>query len=153
MPGLYVPKETVDACIRYVKQSQNADGGFRYMLQGGRTARFRDRPPEWSHSRAPASTIPRRSATGSPISERFTRGIKLGESHNHYFYGQYYAAQAMWLRGGDDWAEWYPAIRNELLDRQSAPGFWTDSVCNEYGTAMALIILQIPNNYLPIFQR
>ena len=28
-----------------------------------------------------------------------------------------------------------------------------DTICNEYGTAMALIILQIPNNYLPIFQR
>ena len=51
------------------------------------------------------------------------------------------------------WAEWYPAIRNELLKRQSAQGYWTDSICNEYGTAMALIILQIPNNYLPIFQR
>ncbi len=53
----------------------------------------------------------------------------------------------------DDWAEWYPAIRNELLHRQAPGGFWSDSICNEYGTAMALIILQIPNNYLPIFQR
>ena len=30
--GLYVPKDTVDACIKYVKLSQNPDGGFRYML-------------------------------------------------------------------------------------------------------------------------
>ena len=37
-PGIFVPKETVDACIRYVKQSQNPDGGFRYMLQGGASA-------------------------------------------------------------------------------------------------------------------
>ena len=36
--GLFVPKETVEACIRYVKQSQNPDGGFRYMLQGGASA-------------------------------------------------------------------------------------------------------------------
>ena len=34
--GLYVPRETVAACIRYVKQSQNPDGGFRYMLSGRR---------------------------------------------------------------------------------------------------------------------
>ena len=27
--GLYVPKDTVEACIRYVKNSQNPDGGFR----------------------------------------------------------------------------------------------------------------------------
>ena len=36
--GLFVPKETVENCIRYVKQSQNPDGGFRYMLQGGASA-------------------------------------------------------------------------------------------------------------------
>ena len=36
--GLFVPKETVEACIRYVKHSQNPDGGFRYMLQGGASA-------------------------------------------------------------------------------------------------------------------
>ena len=33
----------------------------------------------------------------------------------HYFYGHYYAAQAMWTAGGDYWAEWYPPIRDELL--------------------------------------
>ncbi len=59
----------------------------------------------------------------------------------------------MWIRGGDEWTEWYPTIRTELVRRQSVSGYWTDSICNEYGTAMALIILQIPNNYLPIFQR
>ncbi len=36
--GIFVPKETVEACIRYVKQSQNLDGGFRYMLSGGASA-------------------------------------------------------------------------------------------------------------------
>ena len=56
-------------------------------------------------------------------------------------------------QGGTEWAEWYPAIRDELIRRQTPSGFWTDTICNEYGTAMALIILQIPNNYLPIFQR
>ena len=36
----------------------------------------------------------------------------------HYFYGHYYAVQAMWTAGGDYWAEWYPAIRDELIRRQ-----------------------------------
>ncbi len=85
---------------------------------------------------------------------QFGQGLRRGRRNNHYFYGQYYAAQAMWFEGGEPWAEWYPAIRNELLHRQSASGYWSDTgVCNEYGTAMALIILQIPNDYLPIFQR
>ena len=36
--GLFVPKETVESCVNYVKQAQNGDGGFRYMLQGGSSA-------------------------------------------------------------------------------------------------------------------
>ena len=73
--------------------------------------------------------------------------------NGHYFYGHYYAVQAMWIRGGDDWNAWYPAIRDELLRRQSAQGSWTDNFGAEYATAMALIVLQMPNNFLPIFQR
>ncbi len=150
--GLYVPKDTVDACIRYVKQSQNSDGGFRYMLSGGASA----------FPRSAAGVVALQSAgeydskeirDGIAYLRQYTREIKLGSRYSHYFYGHYYAAQAMWIRGGDEWAEWYPAIRTELLRRKSTNGFWSDSICNEYGTAMALIILQIPNNYLPIFQR
>ncbi len=79
--------------------------------------------------------------------------IRLGQRYSHYFYGHYYAAQAMWIRGGDDWNQWYPAIRDELVSKRLAQGYWNDSVGSYYGTAMALIILQMPNNYLPIFQR
>jgi hypothetical protein len=150
--GLYVPKETVDACIKYVKLSQNTDGGFRYMLQGGASA----------FPRSAAGVVALQSAgdydskevrDGIAYLRGYTREIKLQNRYSHYYYGHYYAAQAMWLRGGEDWAQWYPAIREELLKRQQVSGCWPDSICPEYGTAMALIILQIPNNYLPIFQR
>jgi hypothetical protein len=152
--GLYVPKETVDACIGYVKKSQNHDGGFRYQLQGGATSEF---------PRSAAGVVALQSA-GEYESKEVRDGIgylrqsvqvfRPGRRNRYFFYGQYYAAQAMWLQGGDIWIEWYQAIRNELLLRQSASGYWSDNdVCNEYGTAMALIILQIPNDYLPIFQR
>jgi hypothetical protein len=71
----------------------------------------------------------------------------------HYFYGHYYATQAMWAAGGDYWKEWYPSIREELVGRQLAEGCWADGICVHYATAMACIILQVPNNYLPILQR
>jgi hypothetical protein len=150
--GLYVPRETVDACLKYVKQSQNPDGGFRYMLQGGVSA----------FPRSAAGVVALQSAgeydtkevrDGIAYLRQFMREIKLGSRYSHYFYGHYYAIQAMWIRGGDDWNDWYPAIRDELVHRQAADGHWNDGICNEYGTAMALIILQVPNNLLPIFQR
>ena len=71
----------------------------------------------------------------------------------HYFYGHYYAVQAMWTAGGDYWTSWYPAIRDELIAAQQNDGSWDDGICPHYATAMACIILQVPNNYLPILQR
>src|SRR5262249_30751188 len=105
--GLYVPKDTVEACIRYVKQSQKPDGGFRYMLSGGASA----------FPRSAAGVVALQSAgeydskeirDGTSYLRQYTREIKLGSRYSHYFYGHYYAAQAMWIRGGDDWSDWYP---------------------------------------------
>ncbi len=62
--GLFVPRETIDRCTSYVKRSQNADGGFMYMIQGGQSA-FRARPPVWSPSTARVSTKGPRSPRGS----------------------------------------------------------------------------------------
>jgi hypothetical protein len=71
----------------------------------------------------------------------------------HYFYGHYYAVQVMWTAGGKYWEEWFPAIREELIATQRPDGCWQDAICSHYGTAMACIILQVPNNYLPILQK
>jgi hypothetical protein len=71
----------------------------------------------------------------------------------HYFYGHYYAVQVMWTAGGDYWAKWFPAIREELLNTQRRDGSWQDQICTHYATAMACLVLQVPNNYLTIFQK
>ena len=71
----------------------------------------------------------------------------------HYFYGHYYAVQAMYTAGGKYWAEWFPYIRDELIARQRPDGSWFDQVCGHYATAMACLVLETPNNYLPIFQK
>ena len=150
--GLFVPRDTIDRCIEYVKRSQNPDGGFMYMIQGGQSA----------FPRSAAGVVALYSA-GVYDGPEIEKGLQylMGflprggafSRESHYFYGHYYAVQAMWHAGGKFWAEWYPAIRDELLARQRDDGSWPDSICPEYGTAMASIVLQMPNNYLPIFQR
>ena len=53
-----------------------------------------------------------------------------------------------------NWSAWWPAIREELIATQQAEGNWQDpAVGDVYGTAMALIVLQMPKRYLPIFQK
>ena len=151
--GLFVPRETIDRCTEYVKRSQNADGGFMYMLQGGGQSAF---------PRSAAGVVALYSA-GIYDSPEIKKGLDYllpfmprGNDFNresHYFYGHYYAVQAMWHAGGDYWARWYPAIRDALIARQGEDGAWMDAIGAEYGTAMACVVLQMPNNYLPIFQR
>jgi hypothetical protein len=72
----------------------------------------------------------------------------------YYFYGHYYAAQAMYLAGGDWWKDWWPRIRSELMQHQNADGSWSDPQWGQpLGTSMGLIIMQMPKRYLPIFQK
>ncbi|HUY87629.1 MAG TPA: prenyltransferase/squalene oxidase repeat-containing protein [Pirellulales bacterium] len=152
--GLFVPKATIDKAIDYVKRSQNADGGFMYMLQTGGESDF---------PRSAAGVVALYSAgiyEGPEIEKglAYLRDYVPGNGSyprevRYYFYSHYYAVQAMWHAGGDSWRRWYPAIRDELCSRQQPGGAWSDSICQEYGTAMACLILQMPNNYLPIFQR
>ncbi len=150
--GLHVPNATIDRCVDYVKRSQNADGGFMYMLTGG-PSRF---------PRSAAGVVALFNA-GIYEGEEVRRGIEYLEQHRpaveefsrdtHAMYGHYYAVQAMWQAGGEHWQKWYPAVHDILLKQQQDDGSWNDLICPEYGTAMATIILQMPNNYLPIFQR
>ncbi len=71
----------------------------------------------------------------------------------HYYYGHYYAAQAFYMAGQEHWAAYYPSVRAEILRMQHGDGHWEDDVGRNYATAMAAIVLQMPCEYLPIFQK
>jgi hypothetical protein len=85
--------------------------------------------------------------------KQFTPGKGASDAgqEGHYFYGHYYAVQAMFLAGGDYWGTWYPAIRDQLIARQARNGEWSGDFSSDYATSMALIILQMPNRYLPVY--
>ncbi len=151
--GFHVPKETVDRCTDYVKRSQNADGGFRYQLQPGESGFARSAAGIVALNSAGIYEGPEIRKGLAYLMQFLPRPGTLSEAY--YEYGHYYAVQAVWHAGGEYWSRWYPAIRDELIARQKGDGSWisTSSVCTDYGTAMACIILETPNNYLPIFQR
>jgi RNA polymerase sigma factor (sigma-70 family) len=149
--GLDVPANTINACIRYVKQSQNPDGGFRYMLQAGASA-FPRSAAGLLALLGNGGAVSKEASDGVNYLRRYVEETKRGARFSHYFYGHYYAVQAMRLRGGNDWNEWYVTIRDELLRRQNPLGYWPDSIGNDYGTAMALIILQMPKSRLLLYR-
>ncbi|MDA1052779.1 MAG: terpene cyclase/mutase family protein [Planctomycetota bacterium] len=151
--GVFVPKATIDRAIAYVERCQNDDGGFAYMANAPGESRF---------PRSAAALVAMYNA-GIYEGEVLTKGLAyvmqfppnqgLQDDRQYYFYGHYYAAQAMWHAGGRYWEAWYPAIREALLDEQQANGSWSDAISSEYGTAMACLILRMPESYLPIFER
>jgi hypothetical protein len=150
--GIKVEKEIIDNSIKYVQKCQNGDGGFMYMAsQGG--------PSGFPRSAAGCAALYYAGVFEGDTLERGLKYVKQfqprqgvpQQNEGHYFYGNYYAVQAMFLSGGEYWAEWFPAIRDELCDKQKPDGSWDGDVSTEYATAMALIILQMPNRYLPVY--
>jgi hypothetical protein len=78
-----------------------------------------------------------------------------------FWYGHYYAAQAMYqyqFVNPREWQEWNRLNRTHFLMMQHDNGAWTDEIGgwdankNAFATAMACLILSIPKGYLPIFQ-
>lgn len=157
--GVAIPDSKVKKCVEYVKRCQDPQGGwFRYMLQGGGGG------GQQAFARTAAGVVALYSA-GVYKGPEIEKGLQFLQQNRpgqgffplrldmHYFYGHYYAVQAMWVAGGKYWTDWFPAIRDELLKSQQANGQWHDQICGHYATAMACIILQVPNNYLPILQK
>ncbi|HQY89755.1 MAG TPA: terpene cyclase/mutase family protein, partial [Tepidisphaeraceae bacterium] len=148
--GIKVDKNVIERAIEYVKKCQNTDGGFDYMLTSDGSA--------FPRSAAGVATLfyagvfeGKEIENGLKYVDQFRPGGNI-QDNSHYFYGQYYAVQTMFLAGGKWWENWFPAIREELIAKQSrANGSWNGDVTDEYATAMSLIILQMPNRYLPVF--
>ncbi len=152
--GVAAPAMTMQQGVDYVRQCQNEDGGFAYMASQGGSSRF---------PRSAGALVALNSAgvyddatvqQGLNYLQKYTVNMGNALRDDYYFYAHYYAVQAMWHAGGARWPAWYESVRDELLSQQKADGSWFDRrICSEYGTAMAVMVLQMPNTYLPIFQR
>jgi len=150
--GLKVEKDVIDKAIEYVRRCQNPDGGFSYVAGQGSGSGF-------ARSAAGVASLyyagifeGNELKRGLDYIKQYTPGKgQAPEIEGHYYYGNYYAVQAMFLAGGDYWGNWYPAIRDQLIARQGSDGSWQGDVSPEYATSLALIILQMPNRYLPVF--
>jgi hypothetical protein len=144
--GIDVPDEVRNKCIEYVKRSQNQDGSFRYTMSGGHTT--------LAMTAAGVTSLYSANIYDGENIEKALKYIRNAgvQSGGHFFYTHYYAVQAMWHAGGDNWNEWYPKIRDHLINSQGGDGSWASSEAGPaFGAAMACIILQIPLNLVPVF--
>lgn len=159
--GIKVPMSTIERAVKYLKDCQNPDGGINYSYD----QRSGSRPPISAaaiacfyaagvYDRQRGGAEGQEAATVERLVNYCRTACAVNQSDGHYFYMHMYMAQGMYQRGGADYEDYYPQIRDRLLQMQAADGSWMgDGVGTTYGTAIACIILQLPYGYLPIFQR
>lgn len=156
--GFRVKIQTIEKALDYLSRSQDKrSGGFKYSLQDPKTS--------YALTAAAVSTL---NALGVYDENSVDRGIDFMErtfeptvDAEWFFYGNLYAAQAYYQhRRGRHWERWFQTVRKLLLDRQGhpEPGAWValhrlEDYGSAYATACALLILQVPYQYLPIFQK
>ena len=155
-------QEVMRKAVEYVRACANPDGSFNYQARGGSFGRegYRGVPRASAGAMCligAGITDPRDPVLGPALG--FVRKhvpAHLRSGGDWYWYGQYYASQLMFHSPDQsDWETYWNVAWPVIAEYQDANGYWSrpDGYGPAFGTAMALIILQIPNNYLPIFQR
>jgi hypothetical protein len=152
--GIAVPKKVIDHAMKYLENSVQPDGGIAY-----RVGMSGSRPPITAAAVACWFNAGQYDNPLALNALRFCKrvigiGDRRGGTWGHWFYAHLYLAQAMYLAGENEWKDYYPKLAAHLLATQNDDGSWEgDGVGRVYGTAVALVILQLPYNTLPIMQR
>ena len=149
--GLHVPDKTLKKAIEYINRCYDQPSGG-YTYQPG------NRSPGFARTAAGICVL---YLTGEYDAKEIPRAVeylkRTGSDRQHYWYGVYYAAHAMYQVGGKDWEDWYARLKDYFVPRQSPDGSWAKTGRYEVGpvyqTSIAVIVLSVPAHYLPIFQR
>lgn len=171
--GIHVPLTTIRNAQNYVYRSavRSNDRSYRFRGHGGygdQGGSFRYQNREHTRATFPltAAGVTTLYAAGeydSPIirdaldyMDRQVEGFSRDwQGHYFFYYGHYYAVQAYYVTGDPKWTRYFRSIKRKLLDSQLSNGRWRchTGPGDAFGTAVATLILQIPLQYLPIFQR
>jgi hypothetical protein len=162
--GIKVPSETIDAAIAYLKASRTERGPdkglFYYKIYGrGQYEKNREYAINAAALTALTSAGIYDPALHDPVLDFLETEYRYVSaywgSHYYFWYGNYYACQAFFQTGGPRFHRYFEHLSLDLLARQRPDGRWLDEVGpgDEFATAVACILLQLPKQYLPIFQR
>lgn len=166
--GIRIPVSCIDRAVQYVRDSQTdsqrAKGLFYYKIHG-RGAYQKNTQFAINAAAVTAlnsAGIYERKLLAPAIDFLLDEVDAVQEWYPHHFYfwyGNYYACQALYHSEGlvrdRCFRDYYRGIKKHLLADQRPDGRWLNDVGpgDAFGTAVACIVLQVPKQYLPIFQR
>ena len=158
--GIPVPKEIIDKAVGYIhKCTDPTDGGVHYSSKGGGS-----RPAITAAAVACLYNAGEYDDTFVPKMMEYCRAKlkpKSSDNFGHWHYAHFYYAQVMYREGADKWEQYIQEIRKRLLREANVirlgeidVAVWKQGYIGPvYTTALNLIILQLDNSYLPIYQR
>lgn len=156
--GVAVPESVFERAKDYIRSCRIGEtGGFAYQAGGDRPGFARSAAAIYSMQVLGAYDEPFILAASDYCFDTFGQGA-------WFAYGNYYAAPAHYLMGGERWRRWYDLVRGDLLGRVNRQGddAWWGNVGVGVGradngpiylTAVYATILAMPLNYLPLYQR
>jgi hypothetical protein len=163
--GFEVPKEAIDDAVAYVRRTFDKEyGSFRYVI--GNTE-------HGSRGMAGAGILALAHAgfhnsfeaqqTGKWLLQHSFDGYnvtKPAERHDRYHYSLFNCCQGMYQLGSPYWKVFFPPTVRVVLEHQNPDGSWDAESYqrdrqfgNAYTTALVVLALGAPNQFLPIFQR
>jgi hypothetical protein len=149
--GLKVPRKTIDDAVAYVRKCYHEEsGGFCY--QPGQTPGFaRTAAAIYSLQVCGEYDDPRVKTGSEYLFETF------GEKR-YFSYGNFYAAPAQYMIGGETWSKWYSMLRDHLHQRATVDGdraHWSGAsqVGPLFETSVNAMILAMPYQFIPLYQR
>ncbi|MEM7516795.1 MAG: hypothetical protein AAF368_07710, partial [Planctomycetota bacterium] len=174
--GIRVPRTTVDRASKYVVDSAVTEENMPPMTRrsmygrGGQVGTFHYQKDVHSRSSFPLTSAGVTALNGLGIysDAKIKNGLEFlrtempefndkhsRRGHYKFWYGHYYGVQAMYTAGAPYWKPYFEELRGTLLRIQKEDGSFPNEVGPgpEFGTAMAVLILEIPYRFLPIFQR
>ena len=148
--GLNVPQKTIDNAVDYVRKCYSEEEkGFAYQ-PGGKPGFARTAAAIYSLQVCGKYDDPLVKAGSRYLFKKFSRGERW------FTYGNYYAAPAHYMIGGETWKRWYELIGATLKKKAKQDGeltYWSGDIGRIYSTAAHATILAMPYHYLPLYQR
>jgi hypothetical protein len=152
--GIPVSSEVIDKARKYIYTCKNPDGGISYSSRN----RGSSRPAITAASLACLYNAGDYESEHVPAMLAYTKknlyNISTGaRSFGHWHYTYLYYSQVVYRQGKKEWLPFRDQLYDRISKEQTDNGSWTGNIGPIYVTACNLIIMQLDQAYVPIYQR
>jgi hypothetical protein len=168
--GFDVPKQSIDDAVAYIRRTYHQNFGTFVYMQGRGNQDLRSR----AMAGAGVLALAHAGFHGAPEAtksadwllqynfDEYNRVEPFNQQWHidRYHYSLFNSCQGMYQLGGRYWEQFFPRTARTLLANQQRDGSWpAESHFNDakfgnaYTTALVVLSLGAPNEFLPVFQR